>query len=183
MRTGGILLTGFEPFGRWRVNSSWEGARLVAARRPGRIALLRLPVDHEAAARILRAALAARDPAACLMTGLAAGSRFRLERIARTGPYVDGPEEDEPAERAPDARPGDWRWGAARARVRAGSGPCALSRDPGRYVCESAYRALLDWRAERGRPKRAAFLHVPPLGRTWSADRVAGAIEAALDAL
>ena len=176
-----MLLTGFEPFGRWRVNSSWEGARLAARRFGPRVRLTRLPVDHALAAERLRAELAAQRPSICLLTGLAAGGRVRLERLARRERFIDLPEDaswpDGPAERR-----GAWRWGAARSRI-AAIGPCAFSEDAGLYVCESAYRALLDWRAETGRPRAAAFLHVPPLSRAWPPERIARAIEAALAAM
>ncbi|MEM6670955.1 MAG: hypothetical protein AAF661_17235 [Pseudomonadota bacterium] len=175
IRRMSVLLTGFEPFGPWRVNSSWEGACHYAAttRRPVR--LLRLPVDHALAAQRLRDALDRFEPEICLMTGLAAGVRLRLERRARRPEIADWPE-------GPDSRAGDWRWGAAQSRLRSSVGPSAYSTDAGQYVCESAYRALLDWRAEAARPCAAAFLHVPPLSRTWPVARIAAAIEATLSA-
>ena len=73
-----VLLTGFEPFRNYAVNSSWEGVRLVAARRADVRAAL-LPVDHGRAAGAIRVLIAEERPRAVLLVGLAAGSSFRLE--------------------------------------------------------------------------------------------------------
>lgn len=165
---GGVLVTGFEPFHQWRVNSSWEGARRLARRRP-EIAALRLPVDHDGAAEALAVGLARSRPRILLMCGLAAGRDCRLERIGR--------------ERGGRARRGAWPWAAAAAALRRAGLASRFSEDAGRFVCDTSYAAALAWRAERGWPERVAFLHVPPLSPAWRADRIAAAIEAALDPL
>jgi pyroglutamyl-peptidase len=168
-----ILLTGFEPFADWTVNSSWEGARL-AAERLGVEALL-LPVDHQRAAHAVAEALAARAPEIALLCGLAKGETMRLERRARRPAecaWADGPTE----------RWGAWPWDASLAAIRASGAPARFSDDCGRYVCETAYRAALDRRAAGAGPRLTAFLHTPPLSEDWPADRVAAAIKAAVGA-
>lgn len=174
-----ILVTGFAPFGAFDVNSSWEGVARLAATRDD-FEAERLPVDHAAAAARLQTLLAARRPEICLLTGLASGAACRLERLARR------PAEAPPASGAapdPTFRLGAWDWSGALARLEAARCPVAQSVDAGLYVCETSYRAALDWRAEHGAPAQIAFLHVPPLSEDWPVERIAAAIAATLDAV
>ena len=162
-----VLLTGFEPFRDWPVNSSWEGVRLVAGRR-GDVLAARLPVEHGRAAAELRVLVEDRRPGAVLLVGLAAGSAFRLETLARPGPLAP----------APVVRRGRWPF-AASLRALAGRGiPARLSHDAGSYVCDTTYWAALGEAA----PRACVFLHVPPLGPGWSEGRIARGIEAVLEA-
>lgn len=175
-----ILLTGFGPFDRWTENSSILGAQLAASRASGRIVAIELPVEHAAAAVEMTAALAAHRPEIALVTGQTSEDRFRLERRARrpsATPWPDGPTE----------RYGAWPWEASLAAVGAAlaepAAPPRLSDDCGGYVCETAYRALLDHRADaESGPRLAGFLHTPPLSERWTVERAATAIEAALSA-
>ena len=164
-----ILLTGFEPFDEWKVNSSWEAVSALGARRKG-LTTERLPVDHQAAAGRVRKLIADQRPDICLMTGLAQGETCRLERCARAPGAGGG---------APLI--GAWPWNAALAAVAATGAPCRLSDDCGRYVCETGYHAMLAQRAAGGRPRFAAFLHVPPLAPDWPLARIERAVEAALN--
>jgi pyroglutamyl-peptidase len=165
-----VLATGFEPFGRWSVNSS---ERALAALPCGvdEVATRILPVDHEAAEDALAAALAETGARLLLMTGLADGAAPRLELRARR-----------PAHRAegPAMRAGLWPWAAARDAMRAAGASSAFSTDAGRYVCETTYYAGLD-RLGRG-VARAAFLHLPPVSADWPAERLAAAVGACLTA-
>lgn len=163
-----ILATGFEPFGAWEVNSSWEAVRWLAARHRG-IEAVRLPVDHERAAAAIREAIRAFSPEIVLLTGLAADAAPRLERIGRAGPLaVAG---------GPPVRRGRWPWAAARAGVASRGVPLRLSADAGGYVCDTTYWAALGTSAPL-----VAFLHLPPVGAVWTPARaaaVAGAVLAA----
>ncbi len=163
-----LLLTGFEPFRHWRVNSSGEAARALGA--AGAAEARVLPVDHAAAAEALRAAIAETRPAALLLTGLADAPAPRLELVARRPAHLGG---------GGETRPGLWPWAAARDAMRAAGAPAGLSRDAGRYVCETAYWTALEAEAA---PPLVAFLHVPPLSERWPAARVAVAVAACLAA-
>lgn len=165
-----VLLTGFGPFARWRVNSSGEAVRALGDA-PGRAARV-LPVDHEAAPAALRAALAETRAEVALLTGLAAGAAPRLELRARR-----------PAHRlaeGPEALPGLWPWAASLEAMRRAGATARLSTDAGRYVCETTYRAALEARAEGRGPRLVAFLHVPPLSEDWPLERVTAAVSACL---
>ncbi len=151
-----ILLTGFEPFGAHRVNSSWEAVKIVAAENAAHVHAARLPVQHRLARARLVTLLAEHRPSICLLTGLAAGDAIRIERGARRPPelhHIAGARRLE----------GHWPWpelakAAARVfpRVR-------FSDDAGRYVCESTYWSLLAYREQWALPRDAAFVHLPPL--------------------
>jgi pyrrolidone-carboxylate peptidase len=163
-----ILVTGFEPFGRWSVNSSWEAVRHLAGRHRG-VRAECLPVEHFAAAEAIRELVARGAPQVVLLTGLAADPVPRLERLGRPGPLA--------CAGGPPVRRGRWPWRAAHARIAARGLPLRLSADAGGYVCDSTYWAALGTSAPL-----VAFLHLPPVGPTWTPARSALAIEAALEA-
>jgi pyroglutamyl-peptidase len=162
------LLTGFEPFRRWTVNSSGEAARALAAARP-RLPTMVLPVDHDAAPAALALAVAAHRPRVLLLTGLADEPRLRLELLARRPDHVG---------EGPANLRGIWPWAAALDAMRATGSPARLSEDPGRYVCETIYWSAL----AAAHAPLTAFLHVPPPGPAWPVERVAAAVAACLDA-
>jgi pyroglutamyl-peptidase len=163
-----VLLTGFEPFRQWTVNSSGEAARAMAGR-PGLVVEV-LPVDHVAAARRVTALIAEHRPRAVLATGLSGGHAPRLELRARRP-------ETEPE--GPAELRGVWPWAATLAAARAAGSPAPLSNDAGRYVCETVYWTALEAR-RRGAPAPTAFLHVPPLSDAWPVERVVALMEAVI---
>ena len=166
------LLTGFAPFRHWAVNSSGAAAQMLSAARPALAARV-LPVDHREADAALDAALGETAPDIALLTGLADEQRLRLELVARRPVHEGGREAGD------GALHGLWPWAAALDAIRATGAPTRLSRDAGRYVCETVY-----WRALSAprRPRLVAFLHVPPIGPDWPAARIAAAVGACLDA-
>ena len=163
-----ILVTGFEPFGPWQVNSSWEAVRYLAGRRRGMEAAL-LPVDHVQAAEVIGELIRARGPDVVLLTGLAADPVPRLERLGRAGPLA--------ASGGPSLRRGRWPWATARARAASRRMPLRLSWDAGGYVCDTTY-----WAALGSGVPLVAFLHLPPVGPVWTPARAAAAAEAVLAA-
>ncbi len=150
------MLTGFEPFGAHRVNSSWEAVKIVAAEHAAHVRAARLPVRHRLARAQLVALLSEHQPSICLLTGLAPGNAIRIERSARRPPelhHIAGARRLE----------GHWPWPEL-AKAAAGAFPRVhFSDDAGRYVCESTYWSLLAYREQWGLPRDAAFVHLPPL--------------------
>jgi pyroglutamyl-peptidase len=167
-----VLVTAFEPFANWSVNSSREAAAALAADRPG-LHVRVLPVDHAAAAAALEAAVEALRPAVLLCAGLAPGAVPRLVLRARPPGALGacGPE-----------RRGLWPWAAALDAIRAEGLPARLSAEAGGYVCETVYWTALGRAGARDGPRRVAFLHLPPPGEVWPAHRLARALGACLDA-
>ena len=80
-----VLLTGFEPFGKYSENSSWAVAEKVAACSVEGVEVITclLPVSFAGVASALRKAVAECCPDVVLMLGQAAGIDYiKLERIA-----------------------------------------------------------------------------------------------------
>lgn len=167
-----LLLTGFEPFRQWTVNSSGEVAAALAGR-PGLVTSV-LPVDHQRAAGALGALVAQHRPHAILATGLSPGPVRRLELRARRPEAFDA---------GAEALWGVWPWAASLAAIRATGAPITLSTDAGRYVCETVYWAALTRRRSATGSLPVAFLHMPPLGGAWTVKRLAAVVAAALSVL
>ena len=78
-----ILLTGFEPFGNYKENSSWAVAEKVAAFGFEGVYVTRLPVTFSGVACALRKAVLEHAPDTIIMLGQAAAIDYiKLERIA-----------------------------------------------------------------------------------------------------
>lgn len=164
-----ILVTGFGPFPRVRVNPTATLARAVAARlkRSGLDAqALVVETSYGAGLPALRAHLATTKPRAMLMLGLAARARFvRVELFAR----------GHASPLHPDATGGTPKAGAAHSRTlparTTGNAQDALatlrrrgirshlSASAGRYLCDACYAAALADTRAAGTP--VLFVHVP----------------------
>jgi pyroglutamyl-peptidase len=164
-----ILLTGFEPFRDWAVNSSWEAVAHLATRRRG-LRVARLPVDHGRAAAGIAELIGVLRPEAVLLTGLASDPVPRLELYGRAWPLAP--------HGGPVVRRGRWPFAAAHTAVRARGLPVRLSGDAGSYVCDTTYWAALG----TGAPL-VGFLHLPPVSPVWTPARAARVVEAVLDAV
>ena len=78
-----ILLTGFEPFGNYKVNSSWAVAEKVAACGFEGVSVALLPVTFAGVAVALRKAVQEHTPETIIMLGQSAGIDYiKLERVA-----------------------------------------------------------------------------------------------------
>ena len=170
---GKILLTGFEPFANFKVNSSWQAVQLMAAEEKNLLVCECLPVNYHSARKQLANLLELHRPESCLCTGLAAGDRFRLERHARK------PEQFSDL-KGSTLYAGQWPWDEALESFQETNLPALFSEDAGQYVCESTYWSLLDFRNQHGYPEKAAFLHVPPLSEDWPIEKIASGIKAML---
>jgi len=168
-----ILLTGFEPFGGYRLNSSWEAARIAGSRPGADVVVARLPVDYVRAAQALTALLERHRPDVCLLTGLAHGTRLRIERVARRPRALAGPA-------SPGRLHGVWPVAEIGMALRLAKLPFKVSDNAGRYICNGTYWSLLDFRMKNGWPRHAVFLHVPPLSGRFSAASLARGMEAIL---
>lgn len=164
-----ILLTGFEPFLKFRVNSSWEAIRhLDGSRVDGfRIVARRLPVSYRKAAPILRRWLRELRPTVVAAFGLADDRVIRLERIALNVLHTLKPDND--GRKAYDrpivprgrlALESRLPLRAIARRLRRAKIPARLSFYAGTYLCNNIFYTLL---ASSRVP--AGFIHVPPLKR------------------
>jgi pyroglutamyl-peptidase len=164
------LVTGFEPYGGMEHNPSAEivrrldGARIAGVPVVGRV----LPVDLARLGDALKAALAAVDPVAVILLGLAPGETcIRLERVALN--LADFPIADNAGARARDrlvakaGAAGLWSRLPLRAieqRLLGMGIPARLSESAGTYVCNAAMYRALAWLPRR---VPCGFIHVPLL--------------------
>jgi pyroglutamyl-peptidase len=169
-----FLVTGFEPFGTYARNSSWDALELLRPSWPGDIVTRCLPVDHRAAHEQLRHELTALEPAAVLCTGLAKGSLFRVEHRARRPLALRG-------EAGMPEVFGRWPWQEMHEALQASGVQSVDSEDAGQYVCESTYWSLLNHSRGQYSPPFAAFLHVPPESLDHPVERIARAVGAVVD--
>jgi pyroglutamyl-peptidase len=170
-----VLLTGFEPWGKNRVNPSGEIAKALG----GHV----LPVDYDLAARELRRLIRQTRPNALLLLGLASGrTRISLEAVALN---VDHHEDR--------GKLGRWRRPIRRRgpialearlpldrifrRLRAARVRATVSHHAGTFVCNHVfYEGLAAFRGPCG------FVHVPPF-KAMSRPRQIRAIRTILLAL
>jgi pyroglutamyl-peptidase len=170
-----FLVTGFEPFGEHRTNSSWDAIERLRSGWPEEIIALRLPVDHRLAHEALRRALDESAPRVVLCTGLAKGNVFRVERSARR-PDMLGTAAD------PELAHGRWPWLEMHAALERSGARTIDSHDAGRYVCESTYWSLLTYSGHASPPEFAAFLHVPHESPDHPIEHIASALDSVMAA-
>jgi len=167
-----VLLTGFEAWGKNRVNPSGEIAKALG----GHV----LPVDYDLAARELRRLIRQTRPKALLMLGLAPGrKRISLEAVALNVDHHEGAGKQRRwrrriQSRGPIALEARLPLDRIFRRLRAARIPSALSHHAGTFVCNRVfYEGLAAFSGPCG------FVHVPPF-KAMSRPRQLGAIRTIL---
>lgn len=156
----GVLVTGFEPFGKNEVNPS----QLLAERLGGVV----LPVSYARAAAALRRALDEQEPDVVIAFGLADDrDAISVERFAHNLDEASTTDNDETAGSGTEIEPGGPLALATRlpadeivAALQAEEIPAEISRDAGGFLCNHVFYVLL--RALRD-GQVGGFVHVPPL--------------------
>jgi pyroglutamyl-peptidase len=156
----GVLVTGFEPFGKHDVNPS----QLIAEELGGVV----LPVSYARAADELRSALDDHDPEIVIAFGLAdERDAVTPERFAHNLDESDETDNDDvPGSGAAIDAAGPIAYRSTLpvdeivATLRAHELPAAVSRDAGGYLCNHVFYLLM----HTLKPGRmGGFVHVPPL--------------------
>jgi pyroglutamyl-peptidase len=170
-----VLLTGFSPWGKHRVNPSGIVALALGGHE--------LPVDYRGAIRELRRLLRQERPDAVLMLGLAAGrTRLSLEAVAlnvdhnEAGERLQGWRRPVPS-RGPIALEARLPLDRIYRRLKRARLPVTISHHAGTFVCNHVFYEGL--RAGRG---PCGFVHVPPF-KELSQARQIRAIRMILDLL
>jgi len=162
-----ILVTGFEPFGGWTINPSWELARALAAERPEVVMAACLPVSWEEVGRELRRLLKEHRPRAVVCLGQAVRPALALERVgvnwARGRDQRNREGGDRPLiPEGPDAYLSTLPLSRMREACRARGVPCYISNSAGTYLCNAAAYLVRHYLQLEGRSATpAGFIHVP----------------------
>ena len=165
-----VLLTGFEPFGKYKENSSWAVAEKVTACGvvDAEVIAMRLPVSFAGVGAVLRKAVEEYSPNVVIMLGQAAGIDYiKLERIAIN--MMDATIADNNGY-IPDEEPIYADGTAAlftnvdikkmRRAIEELGIPVKVSNSAGLYVCNRTYYEALRLCNERPGMK-ALFVHLP----------------------
>ena len=164
-----VLVTGFEPFGEYSENSSWEVARQVVSCGVigAEVVAEQLPVSFARVSEDLRCAIELHTPDLLIMLGQsAAADRIKLERVALN--MMDSAMGDKDGAK-PDEDPIDENGAAAlftslpikkmRSAIEAKGINVKISNSAGLYVCNCAYYEALRMCKERA--MQAIFIHLP----------------------
>ncbi|MBC7414137.1 MAG: pyroglutamyl-peptidase I [Herminiimonas sp.] len=176
-----ILLTGFEPFNRERINPAWEAVQALAGWHTETfdVEAIQLPCVFGRAHDELAAAITRHAPDIVIAVGQAGGrSEICVERVAIN--IDDAPIPDnagtQPVDRAivtagPAAYFSTLPIKAIVHAIRGGGIPASVSQTAGTFVCNHLFYALMDQLAQPGAPSgaRGGFIHVPYLPRQAAA--------------
>ena len=164
-----VLLTGFEPFGKYSENSSWAVAVKVAACGVvgAELKAKRLPVSFAGVGAALRKAVEEYCPDVIVMLGQCAGIDYiKLERIAinmmdATIPDNDGyiPDEEPICATGAAALFTNVDIKKMRRAIEELGIPAKVSNSAGLYVCNRLYYEALRLCKEKG--IKALFVHLP----------------------
>lgn len=177
-----VLLTGFEPFGREKVNPSWLAVKQLDGRtiRGHRIVARRLPTTYQGSLEQVRRHLERMRPALVICVGQAAGrAEVTVERVAIN--IADSRIPDNAGRKPVDVPvvPGGpvayWSTLPIKTIVRVlqGSGiPASVSQSAGTFVCNFVFYGLMQTLAESADQTKGGFIHVPLLpGQVARRDR------------
>lgn len=166
-----VLLTGFEPFGGYSENSSWEVAQRVAScgieMRTIEVVAVRLPVSFARVGEVLRPAIELHIPDLVIMLGqTTATDCVRLERVALN--MMDSvmgdndgskPDEEPIYEGEESALFTSLPIKRLRSAIEAQGIAVKISNSAGLYVCNRTYYEAL--RLCKERAMQAIFVHLP----------------------
>lgn len=181
-----LLLTGFEPFEGFAINSSYEGIKHLAGTsvRGVPIVVRELPVSFSRIEPALHQVLDEVRPRAVVSFGLAPGRAVSVERVALNVAHVNRPsrhfrtegdnEGDRPyllqlSKRGPDLLWSTLPTEAIERSVRRTLASMRtrivpwLSNSAGTFLCNAAFYHLMQWASHPRRRVPAGFIHVPPL--------------------
>lgn len=167
-----VLLTGFEPYGQERVNSSWEAVK-AHPEFVGDVEIVKecLPVSFERAGMALEKAIVLHKPDVVLSVGQAGGCcEINVERVAVNLADCKKADNDgcQPCERrlfldAPDAYFSNLPVKRLVDAIREAGIPAVVSNSAGLYVCNSVFYAAMHLVHGKYPNMQVGFLHVPYL--------------------
>lgn len=168
-----ILLTGFEPFGPYAKNASWETARSFDGREIAghRIVAVKLPVVYDAMGEPLQKAIEQHKPAIVISFGVGTPV-VQVELTARNGyhPLLPKDNKGQPPPRekiAPEGAaeiPTQLPAEAIVKALQAARIGAWKSQDAGGYLCNECFYRLLSTQLKDHKFAARGFVHVPDFG-------------------
>ena len=164
-----VLVTGFEPFGEYSENSSWEVAQRVASCgvEEAEVVAAQLPVSFVRVGEVLRSAIELHTPDLLIMLGQSTVTdRIKLERVALN--MMDSavgdndgttPDEEPIYENEDNALFTSLPIKRLRRAIEEQGVSVKISNSAGLYVCNLTYYEAL--RLCKERAMQAIFLHLP----------------------
>lgn len=166
-----ILLTGFEPFHEYKINSSWS---LVDSFKNTtsdfECIKLRLPVEFKAVSNLVPEILKQYQPDIVLAFGQCTGDSIRIERVALN--IDDARSADNNGYTPTDEQihaDGKTAYFSTlpikviQQAVAAKNIPIVISNSAGTYVCNHLFYELLYWCDKLSLPTKIGFVHLPRL--------------------
>lgn len=183
-----VVVTGFGPFGEHTVNASWIAVQELEKLGLGDsvdLHVYEIPVEYQTVQRLIPELWAKHSPQLVVHVGVSGtATAVTLEQCGHNTGYwgldncrfrpcsqccvEDGPESLESAIDMDTV---------CRRVAELGLGvSITISQDAGRYLCDFTYYTSLY--QSQG---RAAFVHVPPLGKPYNADQLGRALQAIIE--
>ena len=188
-----ILITGFEPFRNYDLNSSWETATCFTRQSVDdiQISVRRLPVSFVRAGEMVRELLADHKPDVLLMLGQRGkGQNIDIERIAvnimdSTKCDNDGymPSELPIVEGGTPAYFSNMQLKVMRDAVLDAGIPAKISNSAGLYVCNSSYYYALKEISEKNLRTKAVFVHLPKISQEFSLELLADSVRVIIETI
>ncbi|XP_036940044.1 pyroglutamyl-peptidase 1-like [Acanthopagrus latus] len=182
-----VLVTGFEPFGEHAVNSSWVAVQELERMGLGEdvdLHVCEVPVEYQAVQSLLPSLWKEHQPQLVVHVGVSGlATTVTLEQCGHNKGYkrLDNcrfcPASHCCMENGPDCIQSvlDMEKVCKRVNDSALGVTLSVSEDAGRYLCDYTYYTSLH--LGQG---RAAFIHVPPLGKPYSSQDLGRALQAAV---
>ena len=168
-----LLLTGFETFGKHKVNPSWEVAHRIATQPPKGIDVLakRLPVSYTSAWPVLKAAIRDYQPDVVLMMGVGPKrTGINFERVALNLDDSASADNDNTVRTDSIIRNNGAMAYISTLPVKAMRDAtlaigieAKVSNSAGTYVCNHTMYECLHYLRRRKMPAKASFIHLPAL--------------------
>ncbi len=163
-----LLLTGFEPWGKWDRNPAGEVAQSLAGKTVAGCEVVSavLPVAHGEDIDRVVPLIETHRPAAVVSLGLGGRMGLNVERVAVNLKVVDGangPVDLPVVEGGPAAYFSTLPTREMVARMRSAGAPAQLSYSAGTFLCNHIMYSVLSCVEEQRLDIQAGFIHIPPM--------------------
>lgn len=180
-----IVVTGFGPFGNFKTNASWEGVRglpEIWEDKDHPVIVEEIPVQYQFVQEHVPTKWLAEEPLFVVHVGVHGGAnKVILEKQAHNDGYTRGdidqtcPPDSICVSCGPVLLKSVFDLDKVATEVNKNNVGVSvgLSEDPGRYLCDFVY-----YKSLHGMSGKSLFIHVPDLGKPYSAKQLTQAIAA-----